>query len=474
MAAREKTRTPSFNSPYVSPTNEFQVDLLCEKYYAAGLGRFRVWVTTDTNAQATGLANDAAAVLLRLRDDPAFPAKFYAGDGGPDRDVLLRQFARVSPDFVPVRRKIEELRRKMPQFPTTLVMEERPAGQARRTFLYHRGQFLEPREEVTPDVPAFLPPLPATAPRNRLAFARWLVSGNNPLTGRVVMNRQWEALWGRGIVRTTADFGYEGDLPSHPELLDWLAVEFVRQGWSQKKMLKLMVMSAAYQQSSVVTPELRERDPLNLLLTRGPRFRIDAEMVRNAALKASGLLSEKMGGPSVYPPQPPGVTTEGAYGPLEWKTSSGPDRYRRGLYTFAKRTAPYAMAAVFDAPSGEACVARRDRSDTPLQALTLLNDTAFMECAQALGALAVRTPGNEAARAELLFRRCVTRPPSRDEEAKLMQFYEDQLARFTSGELKSADILNADRQGSEHPREEAAWTTVARVLLNLDETISKN
>jgi hypothetical protein len=224
----------------------------------------------------------------------------------------------------------------------------------------------------------------------------------------------------------------------------------------------------------VVTPELRERDPLNILLTRGQSFRMDAEMVRDTALKASGLLSEKMGGPSVFPPQPPGVTTEGAYGPLEWKTSEGPDRYRRSLYTFAKRTAPFAMAAVFDAPSGEACVARRDRSNTPLQALTLLNDTAFMECAQALGAMAANTKGNDATRAELLFRRCVTRPPSGDEKDKLVRFYQAQLARFNQGELKSADLLNADCDCAENPNEEAAWTALARALLNLDETISKS
>jgi hypothetical protein len=456
----------------VTCTNELQVDLLCEKYYAAGLGRLRVWVTTETNAKASRLTNEGIAVLLKLRDDASFKAKFDATNAGPERELLLREFARLSPDFAQPRRQIEKLRAQMPKFPNTLVMQERPAGKERPTFLHHRGQFLDPMEAVTPGVPAFLPPLPENAPKNRLALAKWIVSGANPLTGRVIMNRQWEALFGRGLVRTTEDLGYQGELPSHPELLDWLAVEFVKQGWSQKKMLKLIVMSATYQQSSLVTPELRERDPLNILLTRGPRFRLDAEMVRDSALKASGLLSEKMGGPSVFPPQPPGVTTEGAYGPLEWKTSEGPDRYRRGLYTFAKRTAPYAMAAVFDGPSGEACLARRDRSDTPLQALTLLNDTAFMECAQALGNMAVMSDGDDARRAELLFRRCLTRPPSSEERAKLIQFYQTQLARFTDGELKAAEILHIEC--AEHPNEQAAWTTLARVLLNLDETISKS
>jgi hypothetical protein len=338
--------------------------------------------------------------------------------------------------------------------------------------VHHRGEFLSTEAEVKPGVPAFLPPLPESESKQRLALAKWLVSATNPLTARVIMNRQWEALFGRGIVATTGDFGFQGELPSHQDLLDWLAVEFVKQGWSQKRMLKLMVMSATYQQSSVATPELVERDPQNILLARGPRFRMDAEMVRDSALVASGLLSEKIGGPSVFPPQPPGVSSEGAYGPLEWKTSVGPDRYRRGLYTFAKRTAPYAMTATFDGPSGEVCLARRDRSNTPLQALTSLNDTAFMECARALGQLAAKADGDDGARVEIIFRRCLTRPPTNDERASLVKFFQAQLARFTSGELKATEIMDA--KDDSHLNEQAAWTAVARVLLNLDETINKS
>ena len=230
-----------------------------------------------------------------------------------------------------------------------------------------------------------LPPFPAGQPRNRLTFARWLVDPRNPLVGRVTMNRQWAAFFGRGIVRTAEDFGFTGDPPTHPELLDWLAVELVRQGWSLKAMHRLIVTSATYQQSSRVTPDLLARDADNRLLARGPRLRLEAELLRDAALEASGLLSHKVGGPSVFPPQPASVTAEGAYGALGWKPSEGLDRYRRGLYTFSKRTAPFAMFTTFDAPSGEACVARREPSNTPLQALTLLNDAALIECAQALG-----------------------------------------------------------------------------------------
>ena len=456
----------------LTATSELQLDLVCEKYYAAGLGRFRVWVTTNANARASLLDDESLAVLTRYRDPSQLKSLFASTKVTPDRQVLLRQFALLAPEFAGPRGEIEKLRAALPKFATTLVMQERPPGQQRKTFVHHRGEFLQTQEEVTPGVPAFLPPLPENAPKNRLALAKWLVSPANPLTSRVIMNRQWEALFGRGIVRTTGDFGFQGDLPSHPELLDWLAVEFVKQGWSQKKMLKLMVLSATYRQSSVVTPELLERDPMNLLLARGPRFRLEAEMVRDSALVASGLLSEKIGGPSVFPPQPPGVSSEGAYGPLDWNTSTGPDRYRRGLYTFAKRTAPYAMTATFDGPSGEVCVARRDRSNTPLQALTSLNDTVFLECARALGQMAAQAKGDELARVSLLFRRCLTRPPSSEERAALAQFYQTQLARFTSGELKATEIMDAP--AAARLNEQAAWTAVARVLLNLDETINKS
>ena len=453
------------------PIGELAVVMTTEKYYAAGLGRFRIWVTTDDNASASTLENESLALLVKYRDPEKLKSLLAATNAPADREALLRQFAKVAPELAGARRAIDKVRGEIPVPPTTLVMRERPAGHERPTFVHHRGEFLQPREQVTPGVPSFLPPLPDSAPKNRLALAKWLVSGNNPLTGRVVMNRQWEAFFGRGIVRTVQDFGFQGELPSHPDLLDWLAVEFVKEGWSRKKMHKLIVMSATYQQASGATEELRERDPENLLLARGPRFRLDAELVRDEALVASGLFTGKIGGPSVFPPQPPGVTSEGSYGALKWEASTGPDRYRRGLYTYAKRTAPFAMTATFDAPSGEACLARRERSNSPLQALTLLNDTMFMECARALGRLAADAPGDDAARVELLFRRCLTRPPTPTEREKLTQFYQTQLARFAAGELSAAELL--ETKAGEHLNEQAAWTSVARILLNLDETITK-
>jgi hypothetical protein len=285
------------------------------------------------------------------------------------------------------------------------------------------------------------------------------------------MNRQWAAFFGRGIVRTTEDFGFQGEPPTHPELLDWLAVEFVRRGWSMKQMHRLIVTSATYQQASQVTPELLEKDPQNKLLARGPRQRLEAELVRDAVLKMSGLLSHKVGGPSVFPPQPPGVSSEGAYGALPWTASPGQDRYRRGLYTFSKRTAPFAMFSTFDAPSGEACVARREVSNTPLQALTLLNDSVFVEAAQALGRMAAAQPGSVEARARRLFRRCLVRAPSDQELKMLVDFYRAQKERLARKELDAAAVAGP---GQGDARECAAWTVVARVVLNLDETIMKD
>jgi hypothetical protein len=450
--------------------DNLQIGLTFERYYAAALGHFRIWITTEENAKASALSDEAYAALFKYRGEQL---KKLTGDNSSetnaDRDLLLQEFAKVAPELSKERKEIADLRASMPKFPTTLVMHER--DHLRRTYRHNRGEFLQPKEEVKPHVPAFLPPLPSDAPANRLTFAKWLVSPENPLTARVTMNREWEAFFGRGIVRTLEDFGFQGDLPTHPELLDWLAVEFINQGWSLKKMHKLIVMSATYQQSSHGTEQLLERDPLNFLLARGPRFRIDAELIRDVALVDSGQFSQKLGGPSVFPPQPAGVSTEGAYGALQWRTNEGGDRYRRGLYTFAKRTTPYAMTSTFDGPSGEACLARRDKSNTPLQALTLLNDDVFTDAAHALGRWAASQNGNARQAAAALFRRCLTRPPTEAEQEKLLAYYEKERGRFASGELKPTDFLDTDGAGKSN--EQAAWTTLARVLLNLDESITK-
>ncbi|MEQ2009535.1 MAG: PSD1 and planctomycete cytochrome C domain-containing protein, partial [Limisphaerales bacterium] len=388
---------------------ELRVKMLFGRHYAASLGRFRIAFTTDPRG-ATASTLPLEAQELLLKPDSQLTAA--------DRAKLREHFFLVAPELKDARVEIERLR-KPPTYQTTLVLRERPPENPRPTHRHHRGEFLSPKEAVAPAVLGVLNPLPSGAPTNRLGFAHWLVSPENPLTARVTVNRQWAAFFGRGLVRTTEDFGLQGDAPTHPELLDWLAVEFMKHGWSLKQLHKLIVTSATYQQSSSVGADVRRlassqsaianrqspmTDPDNKLLSRFPRARLDAELIRDSVLRASGQLSPKIGGPSVYPPQPASVTSEGVYGGKSWNESTGEDRYRRGLYTFAKRSAPYAMFNTFDGPSGEACVARRDVSNTPLQALTLLNDTVILEAAQALGRQLATQPGSTESRVETLFR----------------------------------------------------------------------
>jgi Protein of unknown function (DUF1553) len=286
------------------------------------------------------------------------------------------------------------------------------------------------------------------------------------------MNRQWAAFFGRGIVKTVEDFGYQGQSPTHPELLDWLAKRLVEERWSMKAMHRLIVTSATYRQSSRVTPELLARDGENTLLARGPRVRLEAEVIRDSLLRAGGLLYEKIGGPSVFPPQPPGVSTEGAYGNLVWNVSAGGDQYRRGLYTFSKRTAPYAMFTTFDGPTGEVCVARREVSNSPLQALTLLNDPVFQEAARALGGIVASGPGTVEERVTRLVSRCLGRKPRSEEMSALVRFAGVQLERLRRGELKAAEIAGGGVSGDEL-LQRAVWTIVARAILNLDEMVTK-
>jgi hypothetical protein len=291
---------------------------------------------------------------------------------------------------------------------------------------------------------------------NRLGLAEWLVSDDNPLTARVTVNRFWEALFGHGIVQTSEDFGTQGDLPSHPQLLDWLASEFMKEGWSMKKIQRLMVTSTTYMQSSRATPELLARDPYNLLYARGPRFRVEAEMVHDIALSASGLLSSKMYGPSVFPYQPQGVW-DIPYSDDKWVQSEGEDRYRRAIYTFMRRSAPYPSLATYDAPSREFCTVRRVRTNTPLQALTSLNDPYFFDAARALAKRMMSEGGSTVAdRATYGFYLMVSRPPSQSELDGIISFYNQQL-----------------KKSRDNAAELSAWTMVANVLLNMDETISK-
>ena len=442
------------------PAGDFSLKMVFERYFACALGKFRISVTSDTRQARADLPPSIEAILVKPAADRT----------DADRAALLQQFLTTAPELQPERDAIAMLRQQEPEYPTAFVFLERPESNPRPTFVHTRGEYLQTEEQVSPGIPAILPGLTGNRAMNRLEFARWIVSPQNPLTSRVAVNRQWAAFFGSGIVRTLQDFGYTGEAPSHPELLDWLAVEFQKQGWSLKRLHKLIVMSSTYQQSSRVTPELLAKDPENRLLARGPRVRLEAEMVRDTALTACGLLSAKIGGPSVFPPQPPGVSTEGAYGALNWKVSEGEDRYRRGLYTFSKRTAPYAMFTTFDGPTGEVCVARREVSNTPLQALTLLNDQVFTEVSQAMGKSAGAMPGTDAERAAYLFRSVLTRPPTATDAATLLQFFTAQKARFDAKELDAVKVGGA---GDGDASTRAAWTTVARSLLNLDEFVTK-
>jgi hypothetical protein len=452
------TATFTVTKPFTAAT--FALNMVFEQYYASSLGHFRVSVTTDPGPPLGNLPPDVEEVLL-------IPT---AQRSAAQSERLRGYYLSIAPELKGERDAIQKLRDQLPAFQRTLVFRERAADNPRPCFVRHRGEYLKPEQQVGPGIPAFLPQIAQGVPLNRLTLARWLVAPNNPLTARVAVNRQWAALFGRGIVQTTEDFGYQGQPPSHPELLDWLAVEFMKEGWSLKKLHRLIVLSATYRQSSRGTPEARAKDPQNRLLSHAPRVRLEAELVRDSALTISGLLSHKIGGPSVFPPQPASVSSEGAYGALTWTVSQGEDRYRRGLYTFSKRTAPYAMFTTFDAPSGEACVARREISNTPLQALTLLNDQVFLEAAQALGTMLATRPGSPAERATYLFRRCVTRPPTPDELSLLTRYYDEVRQRFASKELDAATVAG---KGEGDAVERAAWTALSRSLLNLDEVVTR-
>ena len=444
----------------LADAGEFELDMFFEHYFVCGLGRFRIAVTTDADPEAHERPDDVERLLTV--DDGSLTAA--------DRQRLQRQFLLEAPEMADARRDLDQLIRSEPQYPDDAGHAGAPAG--------------KPAAHVRPSsrrIPAAqrprragrggLPAGPAAGcARNRLTLARWLVSRDNPLVARVTVNRQWAALFGIGIVRTTGDFGSQGELPTHPELLDWLAVRFMDDGWSMKKLHRLIVTSATYRQSSRLTPQLLEQDPENRLLARGPRFRLEAELIRDDVLRAGGLLSSKMYGPSVFPPQPPAITTEGAYGPMTWTVSQGEDRYRRSLYTFSKRTAPFASFITFDAPSGEVCCPRRDISNTPLQALTLLNSELFFEPAQAAGRQMAADHRPLEARLADLFRRAVVRPPTTREIASLTKFYEKQLARIKAGKLDAKPLAG---EGPGDPAERAAWTLTARAVFNLDEMITK-
>lgn len=374
-------------------------------------------------------------------------------------------------------KQVVDLRRRreamVESFPTTMVMEEMPTP--KETFLLVRGEYDKHGDRIMPALPASLPPLPADAPNNRLGFARWLVSPTHPLTARVAVNRYWQMLFGAGLVKTVGDFGSQGDPPSHPELLDWLATEYIRNGWDTKALLRLLVTSAAYRQASRPTAELLRRDPENRLLARGPRVRLAAEMIRDQALAASGLLVERIGGPSVKPYQPGDLWKELAS--VEYVQDHGESLYRRSIYTFWKRTVAPPTMITFDAAGRETCTVRETRTNTPLQALALLNETTFVEAARMLAQrVMLEGEASPEARIELAFRLVTARRPHPAEREILLEGFKTHLARYRAEPDAAAQLLSA----GEAPRDErldaselAAYAAVASVILNLDETVTK-
>jgi hypothetical protein len=386
---------------------------------------------------------------------------------------------RLRDSFQTLKKLDREKARLEKKIPNTMVMRE--AKNPRETFVLGRGDYRNKKEKVQPGVPAVLPPLPSDAPGNRLGLARWLVSPSHPLTARVTVNRYWQMYFGTGIVGTSEDFGSQGEAPSHPELLDWLAVEFVRSGWDVKAMQKLLVTSAAYRQSSKVTPELNEKDPGNRLLARGARFRLPAELIRDNALSLSGLLAKEIGGPSVFPYQPPGLWEDMSFGDIfsaqTYVTSTGQDLYRRSMYTFWKRTVPPAALATFDAPDREKCITRRARTNTPLQALALMNDTTYVEASRALAEKMIQAGGEDAEkRIEYAFRQATARRPSAEEKEVLLALANEQLEDYRRDPDAAKGLLgvgDSSYDSTLDPAEFAAWATVASTILNLDETITK-
>ena len=446
----------------------------------ATLGHFRLGVTAD--AKAAQVARTPVAIVSTLAASRALNPENWALNTLPpsDRAKVVDYYARtLAPELKADRDKLASLTKSLADLkPSTVpILRELAADKRRKTQVQIRGNWQNLGEETTEAVPAAWHPLPKDAPRNRLTLAKWLVDENNPLTARVVANRYWEAIFGTGLVRTSEEFGAQGELPSHPELLDWLATELVAMKWDTKQFLRLLVTSQAYRQSSKVTPDALEKDPDNRLLSRGPRLRLTAEMVRDQSLAASGLLSAKMFGPSVRPTRPSAGLSAAFGSALDWTTSAGEDRYRRGLYTEWRRTSPYPSMATFDAPSREVCSVRRNRTNTPLQALVTMNDPVYVEAAQALARRMAKDGGaTDADKARHGFRLVLARPPSDNELAKLVKLHADSASEFAKDKAK-ATALATDPLGplpaGMDATDLAAWTTVANVLLNLDETLMK-
>jgi mono/diheme cytochrome c family protein len=432
------------------------------------LGRFRVSFTADeSDVKADPLPR-------RVRDVLSIPRN----ERSEAQTAELFSYWRTTvPEWQAANDRIEALWSEWPPGTTALVLAAREMP--RETHVLRRGDFLKPGEAVIAGVPESLHPLPENAPPTRLTLANWLVDRKSPTTARVAVNRVWQAYFGTGIVATSEDLGVQSDPPSHPQLLDWLACTLMDSGWSLKKLHRAIVQSATYQQTSNVSAPLYERDPQNRLLARGARFRVEGEVVRDIALAASGRLNPKLGGPSIFAPIPQSLLAL-SYAPLTWDEETGADRYRRALYTFRRRSLPYPALQNFDTPNGDFSCVRRQRSNTPLQALTTLNEVIFTECARSLARRTLQSAGDsDKERIAYAFRLCVSRSPNEAEQAVLAELLHKQLKRIADGWTDARQIATGESKPPDDlppnvtPAQLAAYTVVARVILNLDETITK-
>ncbi|MDZ4782885.1 MAG: PSD1 and planctomycete cytochrome C domain-containing protein [Planctomycetia bacterium] len=432
------------------------------------LGRIRVSLTeTDGEVVADPLPAKVRAII----------AKPAAERSPAETDAVFRYWRTTVPEFAEANAQVEALWQQWPMGTTALVLEAR--DETRETKMLKRGNFLDPTDAVRPGVPKLLHQLPEGAPPTRLTFAQWLADRRSPTTARVFVNRMWQAYFGTGIVSTSEDIGTQSEAPSHPELLDWLATEFMARDWSVKEMHRLIVNSATYRQSSHVNDALLTEDPYNRLLARGPRVRVEGEVVRDIALASSGLLNPALGGPSVFPPVPASLLAL-SYAPITWPEETGANRYRRALYTYRRRSMPYPALQNFDTPNADFSCVRRQRSNTPLQALTTLNEVVFVECAQHLAMEMARAGGaTDDERIDYAFRRCVSRLPVDEERAALKELMQQQEQRFAEGWASPWQVATgkearpADLPEGVTPVKLAGYTVVARVILNLDETITK-
>lgn len=444
--------------------SELTVQLLQKIGKSLVIGRFRLSATTGVDPKVDPIPVSIRRILETPREKRT----------ETQRRELLTHYLGTDPKYAEASRSIDEAFKQWPYGPTTLALAA--CSTPRVTRLFKRGDWKRPGDVIEPGTPSFLHELPEGAPHNRLGLAEWIVDARNPLTARVIVNRVWQQYFGAGLVATPEDFGTRCEKPSHPDLLDWLAVEFRESGWSFRKLHRLIVTSAVYMQESGVNAKILEADPLNRYLERAPRIRSDAEVIRDIALSASGLLSSKIGGPSVFPPIPDGVLTLGYGDPMKWVTSEGEDRYRRGMYTFWKRSVPYPSLAVFDMPNADVACTRRARSNTPLQALTLLNDAVFVEAAQALALRAWKSGSDDRSRMIHAFRLCLSREPDEFELRQLLSALQVQYNNFASNTASAVYVSSSDVEKLVEGvdlHKIAAWTMISRTLLNLDETMTK-